>query len=344
MSVDRVVVIGGSTGALEALLKLVRAWKPGPDVAVCVVIHTAPSAPGLLDGIISRNGAVPAQYAVDGESLRAGEIHIAPPDRHLVVSDAHVRVTRGPRESRFRPAIDPLFRSAAESYGSRAIGIILSGGQSDGAAGLYEIKQKGGIAIVQSPSEAPVRSLPDAAIRAAAVDRVVPIADLPALLNDLVASPLPKKEASMEHQDSMEPPESKSPEAETHEIHHAESLGEPTPFTCPDCGGTLWQSPTGELLQFRCHVGHRYAEDALKDAQDDSLEQALWTALRALEESSELRRRMSRHAREHGMTVIAGSYSQQAQESERRAALIRQILLSNGSRKEPSNEPPVPVE
>ena len=333
-----IVVIGGSSGALEGLRVILAGLPPDLDASIFVTIHTSANTPGFLDRILARSSSLRAEYAVDGEPIVPGRVYLAPPDRHLIIKPDHMRVTNGPRENNFRPAVDPLFRTAAAVYGQRVIGVILSGAKDDGAVGLAFIKKKGGVALVQDPAEALSPSMPEAAITNTSVDHVVSVRDMPAVLSGLISRQERQQPPEKEEAPMMEPYRDVA-EGGAHDIHHANDLGPPSPFTCPDCGGTLWQSDAGELLQFQCHVGHRYSEESLRTAQDEALEQALWTALRALEESAELRRRMSRRAFDRGMTSIAETYDQQAGESEQRARTIRRVLMPDvrqpGGRTEP---------
>lgn len=333
MAPGRIIVIGGSSGALESLIPLARGLPANADAAVFVVFHTPPSSGSRLDRVLARVCDLPVHYAIDGESIRAGEMYLAPPDRHLIFEGGTVRLTQGPKENRFRPAIDPLFRTAAREHGSRVIGVILSGGQSDGAAGLAEIKKAGGVALVQDPAHSLVPALPEAAIARTRVDHVLTARDMADVVADLVGRTPPPEEVPME-------PERDTAEVGGHDIHHAKDLGEPTPFTCPDCGGTLWMTQGGDLLQFRCHVGHRFNGDGLESAQSEEVERALWVAMRALEESAELRRRMARHAKEHDMEAIAASYDDQAADSEQKAAAIRRVLMPATSGLEAVEFPP----
>jgi two-component system chemotaxis response regulator CheB len=320
MASGSIVVIGGSTGALEALRPIVAALPGGLTASIFVVIHTAPDAPGLLDRILSRAGKLPVSYAVDRAPIEPGRIYVAPPDRHLLIEADCMRLGRGPRENRFRPAVDPLFRTASAAH-VHVVGIILSGGQDDGAAGLAAVKKQGGIAIVQDPSDALANGMPNAALRNVTADFVLPAGDIGTVLSGLIGERQGRKDTKMtEHRKDVA-------EAGAHDIHRAEALGPPSPFTCPDCGGTLWQSAEGELIQFHCHVGHRFSAESLTGAQADALDQALWTALRALEESAELRRRMARHAHSRGMDRIGRDYEEQARESEERALTIRRVVM-----------------
>jgi two-component system chemotaxis response regulator CheB len=243
-----------------------------------------------------------------------------------------MRVTRGPRENRFRPAVGPLFRTAAISQRARVIGIILSGSLDDGAVGLAYIKQYRGIAVVQSPDEAMMPSMPQAAIRHVKVDHVLPIDEIATTLVRLVNEPLNvPEEVVMADEISRDVAETGA-----QDVYQTEKLGAPVPCICPDCGGTLYEWRDGDLFQYTCHVGHRYSGDSLRSAQNDDLDHALWAALRALQESGALRQRMSDHARQRGMDTIADEYAQQARESDRRADTIRRVLMPDV---EPGEEP-----
>lgn len=185
-----IIVIGASTGGVAALRQLVQGFPSDLPATVFVVIHTPANLPSYLPYIVDHSGKLPAVHAVDGAEIEQGRIYIAPPDHHLLVKREHMRVVFGPKENRFRPAIDPLFRTAAVAYGKRVVGVVLSGALYDGVSGLMEIKQRGGVAIVQDPEEALVPSLPQNAINQVAVDRILPSADMARLLVDLVYQPL----------------------------------------------------------------------------------------------------------------------------------------------------------
>src|SRR3954463_12262124 len=187
MSVTRLVVVGASAGGIDALSRLAAGLPADFPAAVCVVLHTSAQSPGVLDGILNRAGKLPAHAVKGGERPQPGPIYVAPPDHHLVVEPRRLRITKGPKENRFRPAIDPLFRSAAQVFGPMAIGVVLTGSPDDGTAGLWAIKQLGGTAIVQDPQEALYPSMPQSAIRHVKVDHVVRIADLAPLLVQLTS-------------------------------------------------------------------------------------------------------------------------------------------------------------
>src|SRR4051795_8584407 len=177
-----VIVIGGAAGGVEAVTRLARGLPADLPAAVLVAIHRGPDGAGLLAEILDAAGPLPAAMAEEGQPLERGRIYVAPPDRHLLVGHDHVHVRRGPRENRTRPAIDPLFRSAAANCTSRVIGVVLSGMQNDGSSGLLAIKRCGGLAVVQDPKDARFGEMPASAIAHGAVDHVSRLAELPDLL------------------------------------------------------------------------------------------------------------------------------------------------------------------
>ena len=324
MPTHDIIVIGGSAGAFGGLKRILQGLPPGFSAAIFVVIHTAADSAGILPALLSKAGPLPAFAAVDGAPIRLGAVYVAPPDHHLLVQPEKMRVTRGPRENRFRPAVDPLFRTAAASYGPRVIGVLLSGGQDDGVIGLSHITRHGGVTIVQDPAEAEISSMPESAIQQIDIDHVLRVDDMPAVISGLVRQPIAEDVVTANGRPRRDPAEAGTDALDSHELP-----GPPSPFTCPDCGGVLWELREGELVRFQCHVGHAFSGDGLAHAQSDGLDAALWTALRALEESSALRRRMAVHARERGMNVIADSYEAHAMESEMRAKAVRRILITN---------------
>jgi two-component system chemotaxis response regulator CheB len=272
-------------------LRVIAAALPADFPApVCVVLHTAPQAPGLLHEILSRCGAARAVTVHKKERLRNGTIYVAAPDCHLIVEPGHVRATKGPRENRFRPAIDPLFRSAAQVYGPNAIGVVLTGNLDDGTAGLATIKQLGGLAVVQDPHDALYPSMPESALSHVAVDHTV-------VLDQLV--PLLMRLTSAAAQDGgFTVPERVNVEVNIAKEHHPgdaglEAIGTPSPFACPECHGVLLQLEDGDRVRFRCHTGHAYSVDSLVAGVDEGIQHAMWNAIRALEEAALLMQRIS---------------------------------------------------
>jgi two-component system chemotaxis response regulator CheB len=325
-----IIVIGCSAGGVQALTEIVRGLPHDLPAAVFVVMHTSPSSPGILPQILDRAGPLPAEHAYDDAHIRPGRIYVAPPDHHLIIKRRAVRIVRGPRENGFRPAVDPLFRTAARAFNKRVIGVILSGGLDDGTEGLLRIKQCGGCAVVQDPEEAVFPSMPAHAIRNVDCDHVVPLAQIPSLLAQLAKEPIPDGAADMSEPDC--PIDGDDDQRDIAEVGNAalrvgNMTGPPSAFTCPECGGALWELTDDGLIRFRCHVGHGYTGEGLAVEHARKLEAALWTALRALEENAAIRRRMAERSKGQRWESLAGEYERQAKDSEERAALIREVLV-----------------
>jgi two-component system chemotaxis response regulator CheB len=254
----------------------------------------------VLPNILSRAGKLPAQHACDEEPIIPGRIYVAPPGCHLILEPGQVRLTNGPKENGHRPAVDPLFRSAAFTYGHRVVGIILSGNLDDGSAGLLSVKQHGELAIVQDPDTALYADMPRNAIGTVTVDHVTPVAALPTLIVQLVQRPAaegtPMTDDAPSHSATMH-----DGEEVVRLEDRQQQAGVPSTMTCPECHGTLWEVHNGDLLHFRCRVGHAFSPDALLAHQAEALEAAMWTALRALEEHAAMNRRLAARAqgREH---------------------------------------------
>ena len=274
--------------------------------------------------ILARAGAVPAVHAADGETIVPGRIYVAPPDVHLLFEGNTIRLVRGPRENGNRPAVDPMFRSAAIAFGPRVIGVVLSGNLDDGTAGLAAIKRRGGIAIAQDPEDALFPSMPQSAIRDVAVDHVVAVRQLVPLLAELIEKPIVEGDRPVSSDDATENELSAGnlDAIEQPERHP----GHVSPYSCPDCGGVLWELKDGELMRFRCRVGHAWTSDALVGRQTDTFDEALWTALRALEENAALSRQLAARHRKRGMERLAERMDEQASLVQARADLIRRAL------------------
>ncbi len=256
MSVTRLVVVGASAGGIDALTRLAATMPSGFPAAVCVVLHTGPQSPGVLHAILDRAGPLTAQAVHGGERPQPGHIYVAPPDQHLVVEPNRLRLTRGPPENRFRPAIDPLFRSAAQVYGPAAIGVVLTGNLDDRTAGLWAIKQLGGVAIVQDPADAAFPAMPTSAIQHVKVDHVVPVAAMAPLLARVIATPVIEGGAVVSERIDIEV---KTASAQDPWHVGIEGLGEASTYACPDCHGVVLKVDEGGQMRFRCHTGHAYS-------------------------------------------------------------------------------------
>lgn len=315
-----VVGIGASAGGVDALIRVVRDLPADFGAAICIVLHVPSSGRSLLAPILGRHTRLEVVEAQDGDALRAGRVYVAPNDRHLTVSGGRVRLDRGPKENGVRPAVDVLLRTVASSSGAQAVAVILSGALGDGSAGALAVRQAGGVVIVQDPEDATVASMPESALRAVGgADEVLAAAAIGPALARLV-EPLKMEEdmAVMQSEDAL---------SETSERPE----GPPSPFTCPECNGSLWELKDGEIVRYRCRVGHSYSEDAMVIEQGSAVEAALWSALEALEERAEfLRRVAARHG--ESRSRLRDRFNGAAEDALERADLIRQALGTRGER------------
>jgi two-component system, chemotaxis family, protein-glutamate methylesterase/glutaminase len=318
-----VVVIGTSAGGVEALQQIAKRLPADLPASVLVVIHVPPRSPGLLPRILSRAGPLPATHAENGEAIRHGHIYVAPAGLHMMLEDGRVRLVAGARENLHRPAIDPLFRSAALAAGRRVIGVVLTGALDDGTAGLRAVKRCGGLAVVQDPAEATYPSMPLSAMRNVRVDHCLLLAEIPALLDRLTRETIPDGP----HQ--IAPPDMKLEVAMAAMDSNEEKLdriGKRSTFTCPECHGTLWEMNEEGALRFRCHVGHAYTAETLVSQQSSGLEDALWTAVRAFEENAKLATRMAERARGLADLDVERRFTQRAETARQRADEVRALL------------------
>ena len=324
-----IIVIGASAGGLEALQKLVAGLPENLPAAVMVVLHRTPEQDSYLPQILRRAGNLPAADAWDGESIQKGRIYVAPPDRHLLIEDGALRLVRGPKENHTRPAIDPLFRTAAREFGPRVVGVVLSGTLYDGTAGLFDIKRGGGLAVVQDPQEALFPGMPESAIGNVEVDHVLPVVEIARLLMRLAEEPEEPNKVETTMSSEFEQLSEVITQNQDEQVR-GERRMEPSTFTCPDCGGTLWQSNLGSLVQFRCHVGHVYSAEGLAQEDNNALERSLWYALRMFRDKSLLMRQLAVHARRQGDAPDAESLEEKARLAEQHTRSLREIIESNG--------------
>jgi two-component system chemotaxis response regulator CheB len=323
--VDRIIVVGASAGGLAALRVLCAKLPADLQASVLVVQHIMATARSMLPELLGRVGPLPAEHAQDGALLQQGHIYIAPPDRHLMLSDGgRMMLRRGPYENRTRPAIDALFRSAALQYGPRCIGIVLSGLLDDGTAGLVAIKRFGGISMVQDPAEASWPDMPRNALIGNSIDHCLGVAEIAALLPDLLRIPPgPIAEPSPELMAEYRISQQEVPLM----ADKVPPLGSPSAFSCPQCGGVLNELHSEKLPRFRCQIGHAYGGETLAAAQVDVLEEALGTALRTHRERMVLFRRMQESAQIRGFTHAAERWDRAASEAERSSEVIHAALV-----------------
>lgn len=337
------VVIGASSGGVDALSRVVRRLPANLDAAVFVVLHMAPGRASSLPSILAREAVLPAVPAADGLPIRRGTIYVAVPDRHLIVRPGHMALTAGPAENRVRPSVDALFRSTAVAYPGRTIGVVLTGNLDDGAAGLAAVKRCGGLAIVQDPSEAFARSMPQSALDATDVDQVAFLDEMGPLIARLVGEPA---------ESGVSVPVDLVAEVASaflieHPIGRVEAQGRastlPAPLACPACSGGLMPVGGGDgsrIPRYRCHVGHTYSARALIEALGDDMERALWVALRSLEERIALLETLAREQEDRDRVRSGRQYRDRADELRSSVKRIRDLLISglNGL-DEPLHEP-----
>lgn len=325
-----VVVIGASAGGVGSLQKLVARLPDDFAAAVAVTLHLPADVRSALPDILSRAGPVPARHAEHGEAIQPGRIYVAPPGFHLTLGRNHVRVIRGAREHGHRPAIDPLFRSAAVAFGARAIGVILSGLLDDGTVGLLELKRAGGVAIVQDPADTEWPSMPRSALAHVAVDYCVPADRIGDLLQELVgAAEVPgMPNGTPDREAARRDVRAREIDALTDREDERSHPGEPSTYSCPECGGVLWELSDGEIARFRCRVGHAYTGETLGSERGLTIEHALWAALRALEEQASLQRRLGDRARRNDRPTTADRYARRERELVGQAQQVRELLLT----------------
>jgi len=326
-STQKIIVIGASAGGFEAFKTIIKDLPANFNASIFIVWHMSPDVRGILPQVLNRISTIYAAHAYDKEKIKPNRIYIAPPDHHLLVEEGKVRITHGPKENRFRPAVDPLFRSAAYAYGNRVIGVILSGALDDGTAGLWAVKQCGGIAVAQDPNDAEVPSMPENAIREVKVDHIVPVADVAGLLVKL------SKEASPQNMQVMKDAKIKAEvdiAAEDNALDRGmPGLGELSNFSCPECHGVLSKLKDGNLTRYRCHTGHAYSVDTLLASITEKIEDGLYSAIRGMDESIMLLNHIGDHYAEINHSKLAALYFKKANEAKERAALARKAVLSN---------------
>ena len=327
MEKRNIIVIGASAGGFEAIKKIVADLPPDLDAAIFIVWHMAPSARGILPQVLGRITPIPVAHAYDGEPIVTNRIYIAPPDRHMLLEKGHIRITRGPKENRFRPAVDPLFRSAAYVYGNRVIGVILSGALDDGTAGLWAVKNCGGMALIQDPHDAEVPSMPENAIREVDADYILPLAEVGSMLVRLSGEKLPEKiPVAMEENEKTRAEIRIAAEENALRINILQ-YGKLSPFTCPECQGVLTLLKDGTLGRFRCHTGHAYSADTLLAAVTEKIEDTLYGVIRGMDESIILLNHLGDHFAEANHPKLAASYFKKAQEAQQRSDLVRKAVL-----------------
>lgn len=341
-----IIVIGASAGGVEALLELVDNLPGDFPAAILVVVHTTPTRPNRLPQVLNYRSKIPAYQAEQGKLIEPGNIYVAPSDLHMLVKEGRLELNHGPRENSSRPAIDPLFRSAARNYGPRLIGIILSGNMGDGATGLMMVKSYGGLVIVQTPDEAAYSSMPNTAISYGQVDHILPIKEMASLLMRLVNENGKEKGTAgqMDREikrdvNNLEPtsPAEGAGEGEEErpdvinqalwEQEHNYRSGKSAIYSCPDCSGVLWQIEENGVIYFQCHVGHRLSPEVLLIRKSNELETALWSCVRTLQEKASINLQLAAQMRSKGQNEVAERIEEKAQIDKQTMRILREQIL-----------------
>lgn len=319
-----IVVLGASTGGVEALRQLVAGLPSGFPAAVLIVMHIG-AQNSILPSLLARTSILPVRQARDGDPVEPGRILVAPPDLHMLVArdgaGPRVVLARTAKENYTRPAIDPLFRSAAAAFGARAIGVILTGALDDGTSGAAAIKAGGGSVVVQAPDEAMAPGMPLSVIENVEVDHVRKLAEIPVLLERLLDAP---------HQPAAALPDWVRIEnqfaLEGVEMDKLAQLAKPSTLTCPECHGALWELQEQRPLRYRCHTGHAFTARVLAALQDEAVENAIWSALRALQEREILLRTMAETAVLNKQVEAAAEHAAQSGQTRHAAEVLRRLM------------------
>jgi two-component system, chemotaxis family, protein-glutamate methylesterase/glutaminase len=309
----RIAVVGASQGGVRALREVVSGLPADFPATVFIVQHTG-AANSVLPSLLSEVAKLPVAHARDRESIHPGHIYVAPPDHHMLLVDGHLELTRGPRENWARPAIDPLFRTAAESYARDVTGIVLTGLLNDGTAGLYEIKRRGGTSIVQDPDEAEADSMPRSAIDNVAVDYCLPLAEIPILLTKLARTE-GRQPSGVKPSGALVMPEGK--------------IDRPVAQTCPECGGAMREDSLGTLTRFRCHTGHMMTAEVLAAAQVENLDRNIAATFRGLNERAAFCADIADKREASGDRQSAEIWRRASEEAATREDLIRKVAQAD---------------
>jgi len=304
-----IIAIGGSAGALDTILAVAAAFDVDFTGSLFVVSHVGANRSRLPE-LLSSAGPLIAKHPTNREAIRPATVYVAPPDRHMMVENGHIRLSRGPREHFTRPAVDPLFRSAAREYGARVIGVVLSGTGSDGAAGLDAIKRAGGLTVVQEPATTFYPEMPTAAAALVRVDHVVTGEELPPLLRRLAMRMVQVPAPTTTAETSAEMDERERPIA----------------LTCPECGGAMREDNSNGVQQYRCHLGHRFSPEEVATGQLEAIDHAVGVAARVLNERIGLCRHMAENARAAGRTLGVEHWQRLEKEAEDELVVLQRFF------------------
>jgi two-component system chemotaxis response regulator CheB len=329
MAKHDIVVIGASAGGVEALLNVVKSIPKDFAASIFVVLHLSPYSPSQLPKILSKAGVLTARHPTDGERIEPATIYIAPPDHHILLERGNkIAVKKGPKENRFRPSIDALFRSAALVYGPRVIGVVLSGLLDDGTSGMWNIKRNGGRTVVQDMEEALFPNMAENVLQYVEVDDVAPSTEIGALLTKLTTEKAPNRPALTEKEMELLKMEVIIATSDNAFEMGILNMGELTTFACPECKGALVSFEEGQMIRFRCHTGHAYSTSTLLSGITTQVEEKMWEAMQGLEATNMLLLQIATHYKDAGNTTAAKQFKQKADEIAKRAKLIHDMVFT----------------
>jgi two-component system chemotaxis response regulator CheB len=324
MAACNIIVIGASAGGLSAIRDLVGSLDHTLRAAVFVVRHFPPTAESMLPALIGRCTELPIQHAEDGQPICLGRVYVAPPGYHLTLEAGAMRLAFAPRINGARPAIDPLFYSAARAFGRQVAGVLLSGYLDDGVGGLLAIHRAGGLSIVQDPEEAEVGDMPRSALGYFTPDKVLRAAEIGKALSNCATQEEVREEGVSMSRSSYEYRQSRPEGMSDHEPPVA---GDEFHFSCPECGGAMQRVDAPGPPQFQCHIGHALTGESLLAEQFETLERSIWYASRTLKEIVVLARKLAERAREEDRLHAASAFEIQARSAERHLTRLQEDLL-----------------
>lgn len=326
-----VVVIGASAGGVEAMIGLFRSLPTDYPGAIFVVQHMPAYAKSNLDLVLQSYTELKVKKGDDGEKIEGGTVYVARSDQHLMVERDRVVISKGPRENRFRPAVDTLFRSAAHAYRDRVVGVVLSGALNDGTSGMWTINRLGGTTIVQDPEEAMFADMPSNVMEYTTVDYKLPVVQIGPLLHTLAGKEI-EPTVKQDRFDINEPlleVELGIAKGKNGLKMGITEMGTPSPLACPECHGALTQFQEGKLLRFRCHTGHAHTGESLLASIQENVEKSMWEVMRGMEESNLLLGRMAEQLQRSDRQPLADKYRQEAERIQRQAGSVQRAILGN---------------
>jgi two-component system chemotaxis response regulator CheB len=319
------IVIGASAGGMNAIRRLLSDLRPDVNAAVCIVLHISQKGGSTLFlDRLQKSTSMPCSVATDNMPLQKGHVYLAAADYHMIIKSNQVLLGKGPAENKWRPSIDVAMRSAAIAWDTHCIGIILSGLLYDGVAGMEAIRRCGGFTIVQDPLEAEYPDMPTAVLDNMPTDRCLSTAEMGKAIEEYTTAAIERRP----------PPEDISWEATLAEqvasrINHMQTPGNRHSFyTCPDCGGGLWEIKDEGVTRYRCHIGHTYSEDGLLNSQEDKIEETLWIALRMMEERRHLLVKMADKEEKKGFQTLSKQHCQRAEEMALHIERLKEFLFA----------------